>query len=185
MPRSTSMRGKTGQTMVETSIVTVVLCLVFFLLFDYARLVNCRTVLDYAASRCARARAVGFNDFMILKTARLGTMSVSGKSLLTMDDSDRPPSTSMLLNRMGSYLQTDSPAETHGILDFELWQPGNLGWSCAETRGDSGEITMHVWQKQPVFNAFNPPGSAERPSAAAITLHGNAKIESHYPFYLK
>ena len=170
--------------MVESIIVLFFLCILFFFLFDYARLLICRTTLDYAASRCARARAVGFNDFMILKTARIGTMAVSGECLTRIND-DSAPSTAALVSRMGSYLETTSPAEAPGILDFERWQNGRLGWSCAEPRGERGELTMHVWQRQPVFNAFNPPGAAAQDPAAEITLHGEAKIENHYPFYLK
>jgi len=171
--------------MIETTIVLFMLCIIFFLVFDYARLLNCRTVLEYAATRCARARAVGFNDFMVLKTARLGAMSVSGKCLTQFDDDDpdAQPTTSMLVNRMGSYLQTASYAETFGILDFELWQPSKLGWSCVES---SDGIAMHVWQKQPVFRILNPQGADDGDDdIVEVTLHGNAKIESHYPFYLK
>ena len=170
--------------MVESIIVLFFLCVIFFLVFDYARLLICHTTLDYAAARAARARAVGFNDFMILKTARLGAMAVSGECL-TRVNGDSAPSTAALVSRMGSYLQAPSPAETAGILDFELWRNGNLGWTCAEPRGDVGELTMYVWQRQPVFNSLNPPGAPERDDAAMITLHGEAKIENHYPFYLK
>ena len=170
--------------MVESIIVLFFLCIVFFLVFDYARLLICHTTLDYAAARAARARAVGFNDFMVLKTARLGAMAVSGECLTRVNDDD-PPSTATRVSRMCSYLQTASPSETEGILDFELWRNGNLGWSCAEPHGDVGELTMHVWQKQPVFNSINPQGAPARDDAAMITLHGEAKIESHYPFYLK
>ena len=109
--------------MVESIIVLFFLCVIFFLVFDYARLLICHTTLDYAAARAARARAVGFNDFMILKTARLGAMAVSGECL-TRVNGDSAPSTAALVSRMGSYLQAPSPAETAGILDFELWRNG-------------------------------------------------------------
>jgi len=170
--------------MVESIVVLFFLCIVFFLVFDYARLLICRTALDYAASRCARARTVGFNDFMVLKTARLGAMSVSGECL-TRINGDTIPSTAALVSRMGSYLQAESPAETDGILNFERWHNGKLGWSCAEPRGDAGELTMYVWQRQNVFNILNPPCATTCDEAAELTLRGEAKIESHYPFYLK
>ena len=187
MPRLVHRRRGNGQALVETIIVLFFICILFFLVLDYARLLNCKTILDYAAARCARARTVGFNDFMILKTARLGVMSVSGKCLTQFDDEDpdAQPSTEMLRNRMGSYLQTSFISETPGILDFELWRPDKLGWSCVESHGDSGDISMHVWQRQPLFSTLNPPESDERDDAAEVMLHGNAKMESHYPFYLK
>ncbi len=176
--------GRRGQAMVESIIVLFFLCIVFFLVFDYARLLICNTTLDYAASRAARARTVGFNDFMVLKTARLGAMAVSGECL-TKINNDSTPSTAALVSRMGSYLQTANPSETYGILDFELWNNGNLGWSCAEPHGDVGELTMNVWQRQHVFNTLNPSGASDCDEAAMATLHGQAKTESHYPFYLK
>ena len=82
--------GCRGQAMVESVVVLFFLCMVFFLVFDYARLLICRTTLDYAASRCALARAVGFNDFMILKTARLGAMSVSGECFTRINGDAAP-----------------------------------------------------------------------------------------------
>lgn len=177
-------RCKDGQAMVESVIVLFFLCIVFFLVFDYARLLICRTTLDYAASRAARARTVGFNDFMILKTVRLGTMSVSGECL-TKINNDETPSTAALISRMGSYLQTASSAETKGILDFERWNAGKTGWSCAEPRSETGELTMNVWQRQPLFGVLDLSGGKTGDDAAEVTLYGQAKIENHYPFYLK
>ena len=83
--------------MVESIIVLFFLCVIFFLVFDYARLLICHTTLDYAAARAARARAVGFNDFMVLKTARLGAMAVSGECL-TRGDGDSAPSAAALVS---------------------------------------------------------------------------------------
>lgn len=183
MPRFAHGRRRNGQAVLETTIVMLLLCVLFFLVFDYARLLNCRTVLDYAAMRCARARAVGFNDFMVLKTARLGTISISGKCLTNFDDEPggAEPSASMLQNRMGSYLQTANYAETEGILDFELWH--KLNWACDES---SDSVEMRVSQKQPLFKILSDGGEEDDDSASGyITLRGKAKIESHYPFYLK
>ena len=178
------VRSRRGQAIIETVLAVLVITFVFLMLFNLSHVLTGKILVEHAAMRVARARAVGFNDFMILKTARLGAMSVSGECYTRMND-DRAPSTATLVSRMGSYLQTASPSETEGILDFELWRDGNLGWSCAEPHGDVCELTMHVWQKQPVFNSINPQGAPARDDAAMITLHGEAKIESHYPFYLK
>ena len=45
-PRAFTARG--GQAMVESIIVLFFLCVIFFLVFDYARLLICHTTLDYA-----------------------------------------------------------------------------------------------------------------------------------------
>ena len=75
--RTRSGRRK-GQAMVETVVVMFVLCLVFFLVYEYANLLTAHTVVNYAAARAARARTVGFNDFMVTKTIRVATAGVAG-----------------------------------------------------------------------------------------------------------
>ena len=69
---------RNGQAMVETVVVMFFLCLVFFLGYEYANLFTAHTVVNYAAARAARARAVGFNDFMVTKTIRVATAGVAG-----------------------------------------------------------------------------------------------------------
>ncbi|MBO7686965.1 MAG: pilus assembly protein, partial [Kiritimatiellae bacterium] len=68
-----------GQAMVETVVVMFALCLVFFSVYEYANVLTAHTVVNYAAARAARARTVGFNDFMVTKTVRVATASVAGK----------------------------------------------------------------------------------------------------------
>ena len=106
--------------MVEAIIVLFFVCLVFFAVYEYASLLTAHTVLDYAAARAARARAVGFNDFMVTKTVRVATMSTAGRCLV-QDDRGGPLSTGALVSRMGSYLERESEADVRGILDFALW----------------------------------------------------------------
>ena len=51
--RTRSGRRK-GQAMVETVVVMFFLCLVFFLVYEYANLLTAHTVVNYAAARAAR-----------------------------------------------------------------------------------------------------------------------------------
>ena len=77
---------------------------------------------------------------------------------------------------MGSYLEAENESVTKGILDFELWDYGKLGWSADEPKSDNAELIIRVWQRRPLY------GSDDR------ELHevtGEAGIESHYPLYLK
>ena len=164
-----------GQAMVETVVVMFFLCLVFFLVYEYANLLIAHTVVDYAAARAARARTVGFNDFMVTKTVRVATAGVAGECL-SHDDRGNDLSTGTLVSRMGSYLEAENESVTKGILDFELWEPGKLGWSVDEPKGDNAELSVRVWQRRPLY------GSDDRDLRE---VHGEAGIESHYPLYLK
>ena len=105
--------------MVESIIVLFFLCIVFFLVFDYARLLICHTTLDYAAARAARARAVGFNDFMCRKAARVAVIPVAGKRLWPEDDSFTYANE---LARVRTYLESPDGARAAGLLDYEHWK---------------------------------------------------------------
>ncbi len=165
--------------MIETIVVLFFVCLVFFAVYEYANLLTARTVLDYAAARAARARTVGFNDFMVTKTVRVATMSTAGRCL-TQDDDGGDLSTGALVSRMGSYLESEYEADVRGILDFALWDGAHLGWSCSEPGGAVSELTMRVWQRRPLYG-----GAAPDEDAALHSLEGRAEIEGHYPFYLQ
>lgn len=162
--------------MVEAIIVLFFVCLVFFAVYEYASLLSAHTVLDYAAARAARARAVGFNDFMVTKTVRVATMSTAGRCLV-QDDRGGPLSTGALVSRMGSYLERESEADVRGILDFALWDNARLGWSCTDP-GGGAPLALRVWQRRPLYGSTDD-------SAPLHSLGGAAEIEGHASFYLQ
>ena len=164
--------------MLETVLALFFLCLVFFLVVDYAETLKTRTILDYAAARGARARAVGFNDFMVTKTVRIATMAAAGKCR-TAEDEGHAPTAAFLNSRAGSYLQSEDESYAHGILDFELWENDKLDWHVLETGGpQQGDVTLKTHQRHPLFS-YAPNGATE------ADVSGEAKIESHYRYYLK
>ena len=164
-----------GQAMVETVIVMFFLLLVFFGVYEYANLLTAHTVVNYAAARAARARTVGFNDFIVTKTVRVATASVAGECL-SQDDFGDELSTGTIVSRMGSYLEAENEADTKGILDFELWEPGKLGWTADEPKGENAELIMRVWQRRPLYDADDEE---------LREVRGEAGIENHYPLYLQ
>ena len=76
---------------------------------------------------------------------------------------------------MGSYLEAENESVTKGILDFELWDAGKLGWSADEPGGENAELTMRVWQRRPLYGGDED----------LREVRGEAGIESHYPLYLQ
>lgn len=169
-----------GQAMVETVVVMIFLCLAFFLTYEYANLFNVHTVLDYAAARAARARAVGFDDFMVTKVVRVATASVAGKCR-SLTDENEGLSNATIISRMGSYLETMFESETKGVLDFELWDSDKLGWTVDEVKDDNSELRMRVWQNHPLYGSEGD--SVKQREFRRLT--GEAAIENHYSLYLK
>ena len=182
-------RRKAGQAMVESAVVLVVLFVAFFLALQYADNLRAKLLAEYAAFRCARARTVGYNDYKLLKTARMAMLSASGKCRTT-DDEDRPLSTGALVSRMGLYLGSVNEGQARTVLDCQYWDDDAT--RVDEPTVSGGRITVKVEQSRPqFFDLANPSAGAVdangvTPSGATRAhLVGESSIEAHYPEYLQ
>lgn len=137
-----------------------VIFVTFVLLFSIyvARLLTAKILMDHAAARAARARAVGFNDFMCWKAARVAMLPVSGRRLLGMSDAEE-------YNRVPLYLESQNPDRARAILDYEWWGGAHLG--ITESQGISPSIDAQT-----------------RIYTDNFSVGGAASIESHYPLYM-
>lgn len=75
----TDRRGRRGQSLIEALIVIVIGCLICFGAFQISQLYAGRAVLSYTAAAAARARSVGFNDFMVYKVTRAAAIPNAGR----------------------------------------------------------------------------------------------------------
>ena len=182
-------RRKAGQAMVESAIVLIVLFLAFLTALQYADNLRTKLLLEYAAFRCARARAVGYNNYKLLKTARVSTMSVAGKCR-SKDDKNHPLSTGAMVASMGLYLGSHDESQAKAVLDFAYWDHGAT--RVDEPIEQGSRITVKVKQDRPqFFDIANPHVAAvdedgETPSCATRAhLVGKASVEAHYPEYLQ
>ena len=67
-----------GQAMVETVLAVLIISFLFLALFKLSHMLTGKIMLEHAAMRVARARAVGMNEFMCLKAARVAVIPVAG-----------------------------------------------------------------------------------------------------------
>jgi len=74
--------SRTGQAMVESMIVLLLMLVVFLGVFQFFYAAAARSVLDHSAARAARAKTVGFNEWMVDKAARVAAIPVSGAMLM-------------------------------------------------------------------------------------------------------
>ena len=150
-----------GQAMVESVLAVIFVTFVLFFSIYIARMLTAKILVDHAAARAARARAVGLNDFMCVKSARVAMIPVAGRSILP----EAEISTAAELGRIPIYLASEHPARARAILDYEWW--GNSSLSMAETHG------------------IVPTIDAETSLATdTFSVNGSASIESHYPLYM-
>ena len=182
-------RRKAGQAMVEAAVVLGVLFIAFFLAIQYADNLRAKLLAEYAAFRCARARTVGYNDYKLLKTARVSTLAAAGKCL-TKDDRGDPLTAGAMAHRMNLYLGSRHEGQAQAVLDFSFWDDGATRVEAPIVSGN--RITVQVEQSRPQFFDLANPGAAASDSYGEIPadatrahLVGEAAIEAHYTEYLR
>lgn len=169
-----------GQALIESCFVIGLICLLLMGLFQLAHLFIAQEILDYAAGRGARAKTVGFNDFMVTKTVRIGSIANAGALTFPARPGGGPWAqwSSCESPRIPEYLMSDS-WQLDAILNYELWD--SILWSCPAPTAPVLHFEVH--QTMPltifsnVFRAFF--------AGSAVPMRGVAEIESHYPLYLQ
>jgi len=153
--------------MIETVLAVLVITFMFFFLFKLSRLLAGKILVQHAAMRVARARAVGFNEFMCQKAARIAVIPVAGERTWPTDEDKIGYAEE--LARIGIYMQTATPAIARGVLDYEGWD------HLSVDAGNGTESTMRLqtgWMDDEDSKWFG------------FDLKGKAGIERNYPFYM-
>jgi len=125
-------QGQSGQALIESCIVIALICLILSGFFQLSQLYAAQQISAHACFRGARAKTVGFNDFMVGKVVRVGAIPNAGE--MTFPETSGGPLGQMAIERgrIPLYLS----AEWHmldGILQYEDWDtincsyPNNLG----------------------------------------------------------
>lgn len=171
--------------MTETVVVLFFFFICFLLAFQFADNLRAKLLCEYAAGRCARAATVGFNDFMVEKTARIATMAAAGPCR-TQDARGGELGHRSWIARAPDYLECLYDAQARQVLDFDYWRDGRTQVS-AVLAGARVEAT--VTQTRP--QVFSLPamfrgraGDGVEPLGDA-RISGTAAIEAHYPDWLQ
>lgn len=113
------MNVRNGQAMIETVLAVLVITFLFLVLFKLSHVLTGKILLEHAAMRVARARAVGFNDFMCVKTARVSVIPIAGRRLQPGKGDERTDMSELALARM--YMRTPDSGYADGLLRYENW----------------------------------------------------------------
>ena len=180
--KTVAKRNRCGQVMVESILTMIVILLIFLAVFNLSDQIRAKLFVENAAVKCARARAVGYNDFMLTKIARLSTMPAAGKCL-TLDTNDKDAlSLNARYSKIDDYLMSEYEAQADAILDFEYWQNGN---TFIRASSGNSPATATITQLRPNvfnFNIFTPQKNTQRDK---VSITATATVEAHYPDYLQ
>lgn len=201
--------------MIESVFVIILACFCFLAIFQYANLFAAKAVLAHAATRAARARAVGFNQWMVTKSARVAAIPACGKRItpayagvdqaitealshnrvgeiwdLALESSTRSPGTQLEVARLPDYMDSENDPSGASVLDYELWD--TLSVDIQEQANLDGlaatRLCVTVRQPYPLLTSLAPMADGELQSARegeSVALEGFYTIESHYPLYLE
>ena len=156
--------GRPGQAMVETVLAVVFLSFAFLALFRLSHLLTGKILMEHAAMRVARARAVGFNDFMCRKAARVAVIPVAGTRTWP-DEAGESLSAAEELGRISDYLASEDEARARGILDYANW--GDLRVEA----GDGTDVSVTL-------------GLDVLDGTRRVDLVGQAGVEANASLYL-
>ncbi len=149
--------------MVETVLAVLFISLVFLVLFKLSHQLTGKILLEHAAMRVARARAVGLNDFMCEKAARVAVLPVAGRRLWPTGEDAL--SWNEELYRVSDYMASEDEARARGILEYE-------GWQKLDVRpGDGRDARVSLG-----FSLFD--------GAVQYDLEGRAGVESSASLYM-
>lgn len=165
------MSFRRGQAMLETVLAVLFITVVFLAVFQFAHMVTVKILLDHAAARAARAKAVGFNDWMCLKSARVAMIPVAGRRI--WPEAGEYDEASL----MPIYLAAENEAHARGVLEYEQWR--EMDFSVRSEIGIAPEAAARIAVEVP---RFYPDG--ERGDSGTARIVGESRIESHYPFYM-
>lgn len=176
--KTKNFRAHRGQAMLETALAAIFITFIFLGIFQLTQMVSARILLDHAAARAARARAVGFNDFMCLKSARVAIIPVAGKRVwpLNLDGVDEAA-------RVPTYLATEDESQARGVLEYERWQ--TMDFSVDSSFGASPKVTSSVGLTIPRFydRSFGED-EGDGGCRDGVRIEGRAEVESHFPLYM-
>lgn len=213
---STRLPGasRSGQAALETFIVVLVVCVLLFGLLQAAVVFSGREVLHHAAARAARARAVGFNDWMAFKAMRVASIPNSGKMLepvFTPLQASTPfggnPSPGEAWDaamtavpgmsaraalervRVPAYLASDNHARAGYVLNYAEWERGSLRESEQASAFGTGTLRYRVEQDFPLTMPFSsfvfPFARTDETGNGRVAISGEAEAGQHASLYLE
>ena len=203
------MRGRRGQSLIESCLVMALIGLVFAGVFQVSQLFAARDVLSHAAARGARARTVGFNRWMVEKSVLAAAIPNAGRiteppfvnenpalraDVATMRPGDlwssllgiAPVSAQAEIERarVPYYLGAQNRPRSRYILDYANWDTVQFSTATrgiAPGGGGSPVIEVTVRQDVPPW----VPMHRAFYDADSVELTATASIENHYPLYLE
>jgi hypothetical protein len=207
--RSRKDRSRSGQAILESALVIVLISLLAFGVIQLAQLYVARSVLTASAAAGARARSVGFNRFMVLKVARAAAIPTAGAlehpvvprdpALAALWGTRSPgtlwnvalhggggvsPQAAVEIALIPHYLEADHAGRLNAILRYERWPDLQVQESLPSGRLVGVRVEQEVPLVFPFHRAFTADDSVRIRSGDPDQSHFITRGD-HAEFYLE
>ena len=192
---------KSGQAVLESFGVMMLLCLILFGMVQLVLMQTAREINQYAADASVRARAVGFNPFMVFKVNRVASIANAGRmetpertrigdaDLWNQQSAGQAFRTAIQSNPRSRqfteieqftiplYLGAQTPAQLPGILEYADWDQVSAPIYTGSPGFTVGVRTRQNFRlRMPFWRAFS--------SRDHIRLDAEARLADHADLYL-
>ncbi len=191
---------KSGQALLESFGIIMLLCLILFGMVQYVLMLTATEIIQYSADASARARSVGFNNFMVYKVNRV--TSIPNAGLMTTpggfpagddwtsttvgemwEDEIWDNPTSSQYNQIEQYniplfLGSENWGMMYGYLDYADWDTVS-GPSYVVSSGETVAVVVRQEYplRMPLFRAFS--------NSTEIDIRKEAILADHAELYLE
>jgi hypothetical protein len=174
-----------GQSMVESTICMLLICLIMFGLLQVFYLAVAQMLTKYSAFCAARSYSVGFTDYLLRRSARIGVIGASGNMCYPENDStfDGPLSQFAVEKlRIPEYINGDRYLDyeigEEGDANYWSWSDGGVSFSYQTEDGTVGvDVTLADYP-------LNFPMRATYTSLETIDISGSARVMNYSQNYL-
>lgn len=183
---------RSGQALLETLIAALALLTLLSGLLQLALLSGGREVLRHAAARAARAKSVGFNDWMAQKAMRVAAIPVSGRMTVpghAVDDgAGSGDPTDFELSRIPGYLAAENHSRAAYELSYEEWERGAPSLVGAASPHGHGTVrfaaAMDYPLRMPFAGLLVPWATPDDEGVPRVSIEGAATAPDHSALYL-
>lgn len=183
---------RAGQALVETLLASLAILLALFGLLQVALASGAREVLRHAAARAARAKSVGFNDWMAEKAVRVAAIPVSGRRTVPADDwlgeDGGGGAAGAAASRIPGYLGADNSARASWVLSYEEWERGwpvfSVGTSPLGEGALRASVRMDYPLRMPLAGFFVPFAEKDEDGTPRLPMSATAAAPDQSRLYL-
>ncbi|MCX7824070.1 MAG: hypothetical protein N2689_00740 [Verrucomicrobiae bacterium] len=170
--------GRRGQSLVESCVVVILLCLLFYGFLQVGILYNHERALQFASFAASRSATVGFNSDVYSRTYRAAAIPASGQmeapfSGLSQREQltyEAPRDIDGLIAR---YL---NPLNPQGMLSYEFWDPYQMdpnitAGGAVLTESHQQEHPLQILRDSGLLRAFYGSDTVRIPSETVMGCH--------------